>query len=509
MTLGDRADPAASDQTGSSPLVRRVAALIEATQSAYRDEAPLRLLEVAAERLHEPLRVAIAGRVKTGKSTLLNALVGDELAPTDEGECTRVVTWYQHGLVYRVMATPKGGQPEQVRFARESGAIEVDLGNRTADDLERLTVDWPARTLKAATYIDTPGMDSISTDISAKSFSFLTEDEEMSTPSDAVVFLLRHLHTSDVGFLEAFHHEDQFQPTPVNCLAVLSRADEVAVGRLDALESAAKIAARYSTEPRLRALVQRVVPVAGLLAQAAVNLRELEFRRLRELALSDAAAVDRLLLSVDRFVADTAAVNLTPTERRLLLDRFGMFGVRYSVHLIRGGDIRGAADLARHLVRVSGIIELREALTTQFTLRKDTLKARSAMQTVAHVLENHPNSKSRELRARLEEIRSGAHEFRELQLLNQIRRSEITLASGDMAEVERLLGCDGGEPIARLGLPVEADEEDVRRALSDTLERWRRRAESPVSTRQISDAARVIVRTCEGMYVQLATTTTR
>ncbi len=220
-------------------------------------------------------------------------------------------------------------------------------------------------------------------------------------------------------------------------------------------------------------------------------------------------AVDRLLLSVDRFVADTAAVNLTPTERRLLLDRFGMFGVRYSVHLIRGGDIRGAADLARHLVRVSGIIELREALTTQFTLRKDTLKARSAMQTVAHVLENHPNSNSRELRARLEEIRSGAHEFRELQLLNQIRRSEITLASADMAEVERLLGCDGGEPIARLGLPVEADEEDVRRALSDTLERWRRRAESPVSTRQISDAARVIVRTCEGMYVQLATTTTR
>ena len=41
------------------------------------------------------LRVAIAGRVKAGKSTLLNALVGERLAATDAGECTRIVTWYR------------------------------------------------------------------------------------------------------------------------------------------------------------------------------------------------------------------------------------------------------------------------------------------------------------------------------------------------------------------------------------------------------------------------------
>ena len=40
------------------------------------------------ERLDEPLRVAIAGKVKAGKSTLLNALVGEQVAPTDAGECT-------------------------------------------------------------------------------------------------------------------------------------------------------------------------------------------------------------------------------------------------------------------------------------------------------------------------------------------------------------------------------------------------------------------------------------
>ena len=77
-------------------------------------------------RLHEPLRVAIAGKVKAGKSTLLNALVGDELAPTDAGECTRIVTWYRHGITYRVTLVPRQGAPRQVPFTRDGGAIDVD-----------------------------------------------------------------------------------------------------------------------------------------------------------------------------------------------------------------------------------------------------------------------------------------------------------------------------------------------------------------------------------------------
>ena len=55
-------------------------------------------VDAVTQRLDEPLRVAIAGRVKAGKSTLLNALIGERLAATDAGECTRIVTWYRHGL---------------------------------------------------------------------------------------------------------------------------------------------------------------------------------------------------------------------------------------------------------------------------------------------------------------------------------------------------------------------------------------------------------------------------
>ena len=72
-----------------------VTAVADASELALRLTASTALHERAdaiAARFHGPLRVAIAGRTKAGKSTLLNALVGERLATTDAGECTRIVT---------------------------------------------------------------------------------------------------------------------------------------------------------------------------------------------------------------------------------------------------------------------------------------------------------------------------------------------------------------------------------------------------------------------------------
>ena len=40
-------------------------------------------------------------------------------------------------------------------------------------------------------------------------------------------------------------------------------------------------------------------------------------------------------------------------------------------------------------------------------------------------------------------------------------------------------------------------------ALGNAIGRWQRRAESPMSSRDVADASRVVIRTCEGLLVSL------
>jgi hypothetical protein len=101
----------------------------------------------------------------------------------------------------------------------------------------------------------------------------------------------------------------------------------------------------------------------------------------------------------------------------------------------------------------------------------------------------------------LERIAAGAHEFAEIRLLNALRIGALAVKDAELEDMERLLGGAGPSLVARLGLEADASPDAVRQALEATLNRWRRRAESPLSPRPVGDAARVLVRTCEGLLV--------
>ena len=61
------------------------------------------------------------GTLKAGKSTLVNALVGEDIAPTDATEATRIVTWFRNGPTPKVTANHRGGRRSNVPIARDAG----------------------------------------------------------------------------------------------------------------------------------------------------------------------------------------------------------------------------------------------------------------------------------------------------------------------------------------------------------------------------------------------------
>lgn len=494
MNSPARANPSIS--TAVRALLRRAA-------ETYRDQpATAGRLRAQIDRLDEPLRVAVAGKIKAGKSTLLNALVGEQIAPTDAGECTRVVTWYRDAASPRVTLVPRTGAPRQLPLTRTDGRLQFDLQGSEPEDVDRVLVDWPSRGLQTTTLIDTPGIASLSTRISARSIALLAPDDQPSD-ADAVVYLMRHLHATDVRFLESFYDDVGAPAAIVNTVAVLSRADEIGAGRLDAMVSARQVARRYRTEPKVRRLCQTVVAVTGLLAQTARTLRQAEFSALSELAQSSRDELDSLLLSADRFVMEDAHPTLPAQTRGALVERFGMFGLRLATTLIRQGH-REPTGFADELVRRSGLDELRSVLATQFSERRDVLKARSALLLLDRILREQPRPEGQLLSGEVERILAGAHEFRELRLLAELRAPDVVLPPEVRSDAERLLGAHGAATPHRLGLEPDADPAQVRAAVVDALGRWQRRAESPLADRAASDRARVVVRSCEGMLARLS-----
>src|SRR4029079_3528783 len=204
----------------------QVRAILGGTIQAYRNDPAYQQrpdvhneLERIGYRLNQPIRIALAGTLKAGKSTLVNALVGEDIAPTDATEATRIVTWFRHGTIPKVTATHRRGRRSNVPIARGSNGsagLTFDFASLDPEDVVALDVEWPApglidptlidspgtpAELIDATIIDTPGTSSLSRDVSQRTLRLLVPEDGVPRV-DAVVFLLRTLNAADIALLK-------------------------------------------------------------------------------------------------------------------------------------------------------------------------------------------------------------------------------------------------------------------------------------------------------------------
>jgi len=472
-------------------LADRAHSMLRDALELYRDSPrATNWLRRHVDRLGEPVRVAVAGQPEVGKSTLVNSLVGEEIAPLSVEEGSQVLAWYRGGATPRAQVYPTQAPPRDVPAARMGGRMHIDLEGWRSDQLDRVVVDWPSRTLRGLTLIDTPGIDS--SEVGSR----------ISLDADAVLYLMRQPHSTDVGFLQSLQDHPIAREAPVNSIVVLSRADEVGGGRIDALTSAKRLARRYRTDVGLTGLCQNAIAVSGLLAHAGRTLTDEEMVSLGVLATAARRELETAMVSADRFVGDGVPLRLDSRTRLALLERFGMFGIRLVTTLIRQGFTTADA-LSAELVTRSGLAELRESIRQCFTDRHDVLKARSALLALEVVLRMEPRPAARRLVSALEALVVSAHDFRELRLLAALHGGRTALPDPLADEARRLVGGVGTELPARLGFEREATGHELHDAVSDALRRWQEQAENHALGTGQRRAARVVVRSCEGIVAQL------
>jgi hypothetical protein len=337
-----------------------------------------------AAQLSEPLRVAVVGRVSAGKSTLVNALLAQNVAATGAGETTRVPCWFRYGTWTTSVLRQANGQVKPVRLV--DGHLPDVLSSGGLALGVQLEVTMPVPILRTATIVDTPGIAGVNDEVAGQTAALLTAatDDAAHRVEALVVVLTGPLRADEAAAMAALAKAVPAAGT-VPAVAALTRVDTLHPDPTTAFKLAGELAASIAdAHPDL---FTAVVPIAGLLASTAMSgaLTETDARCLAEIATAWDASTRAIALADARlFAVEEGPVTLP--QRRRLVDLLGCAGI--SLCLTRLSDRPGAdaTALTDHLRTLSGIDDLLNALRAALADRSDLLKASVAAHALRMIL---------------------------------------------------------------------------------------------------------------------------
>jgi hypothetical protein len=441
-----------------------------------------------------PLRVAVAGRVKAGKSTLVNALLRQRVAPTAVGECTKLVTWYSYGVPEQLCVVRRDGGRSTYAL-RPDGSLPPDLPV-PLEEVDHLEVSLSVDALKRLTLIDTPGLASTTTAVAAATRELLALDGASRGAVAAADVLLLVLpvepRADELEVLARF--DEQFQGvshTALNAVGVLSRVDQSAVPASEVPVRAAALSRRLLEDHRLQ--LASVLPVNGLLAETAScgALTERDVSTLRDLVALGPERVRLLLLCADRFAS--AVSDVPAAARQRLVELLDLHGVERALELL--ATATGAAALSGALLEHSGFDALHREVFAGFARRHDVHKASWALGALlrAHVADPSDAARVRDVVEQLL-LNPDLHAVRVLRAVQSVASGDVALAPDLADDLRRLadhVGLDPDAPDAGLRLTTDAAVAGARR--------WRAVAGDARSGPRLREVAEIATRAYENL----------
>ncbi len=461
----------------TGPLTTRLATLCDDIVVHVGQDVADQVRQVG-DRLGEPLRVAIAGRLKAGKSTLVNALIGRRVAPTAVGECTRLVTRFRYGPADRVDVVRRDGARHSLPLD-DDGMIPRRLGVPTGT-VAHLDVTVTSDRLRDLIVVDTPGLASADTRVSARAARVVgapfDDDVDAGSASEvaaaeAVVYVFTQaVRADDVRALEAFRVASaRLAAGPVNAVGVFGKADTLVGGAGDPWPVALPLARQQAD--LLARTVSDVVPVVGLLAETGEAGRLTAADCAALAALAAAPDLPLLLASADLFRSRPAPVGAPQRERLLAL--LDLYGIGFAVAQLTADPHLGTGELVRRLVQASGFGRLRTTLDEAFRWRADAIKAGWALTRLDRLAGRAAAPADREaLRDAVEQLlRDPAyHRLRLLDAAQRVATGAVPLPAPWEQELARLATSDDPRWILRL---PDAGPAELAAAARAAANRWR------------------------------------
>lgn len=480
------------------------------------------ILEQSYQRLHQPMRVAIVGLIKAGKSTLMNALLGEQVVATGTVEATFNINWFKYDRDSSIIVYFKDNRSPETKSIAELQALTL-RAQENQDyllSIKYIEVRYPNDILKTFNLIDTPGLDSFYKDDSDNTKEFLqlygeeltAITQQEAANADAVMYLFsQSISTIDKDIMETFAGSTLNGTTPINAIGILTKVDNCWSDYDEPMIGVTKIVKRLSEHPQIKRLFYNISPICGLLALGAQTLTLEEFQILQELAQVPPDSLKSKLRVQERFTQrEYPEIPISPTKRQLVWQKLGQYGVWLACSLITQG-INDLETLQTELLKSSGVLELKNLIVSHFGHRAFLIKLNTALQEInsAYFQQRYQLPESargilENIVGQFEQIQANDSGFAEFKVLRNYYDQKLDFDEVETEQLLQITGEYGTDIINRLGLKEPCNQQEKNTVALKRMQYWQERASDYLGTEANSiAAANILARSYEKILYEV------
>jgi len=512
---------------------------------ADASELGLKISELST-RVDKPLRVAIVGIMKAGKSTLMNALVKEKLVFTGNVETTYTVSWFKYGekpslrIVFRQTDKDKqaGKKPESLNATfedLEKWTVRLKAKeNPQINDVAYIEIYYPNEILKTLELIDTPGLCSsynldakntldflgVKSAAEAKELDRITQKE--ASLADAIIYAFtRSAGDTDQKLLSQFHGNSLENSSPINALGVYTRSDfswEPDTGK-SPVEIARQITDRTMHHPEMKRMLYATLPVSAKPVEGLVLLTENEWDYLKGLTEIDNYELIELIENVPTFTEkaqdefidpDIKKVVGSPEMRSGIENKIGIYGVYEIVNFLKQDQSR--TEILECLYAKTGVKAVNDLIISHFGNRSFIIKAqyiflflKEECGKLSRISENKFLKEiCKYILDEIDHIETTEHVFQELKILQNYYNQLFTFNDEtEHEEFVQITGEQGKHCEAKLGLKNPLMVSEMADIAKDKIRQWHARGNEFGVSRNYEYAAGVIARSYEIIHYHL------
>lgn len=373
-------------------------------QTPWRDMYAGRLT-VLSEKADMPCELAIAGRVKAGKSSFLNALIGEDLAMVGVNETTATINFFKYGFPRDASHPVKvvwddGHEEWQTREFLDSlqGNTKEILDKAQKIDHLEYFVNNPI--LHNVTLVDTPGTGALVDEHEERVNDYLCAQREklrekhskqsvqLKDRADAVVIVTGRVPQATTNEMVAMFNEDS---SAFNTIGVMTKID---LEEGTTAEDWQRRCKDYMS--MLRQQLSNIIPVSAGVYRTVMRMKRTNAIATMQEVLRKIPEMyfDKLMSNSNIFMSDSIddmlqEWGISRQEKSQILSYTPDWRVFYTIATeVYRNDLSVAED---NLIRYSGMETVKKALESQFFTRSRVIRCARIMKEVHAMLEEIRN----------------------------------------------------------------------------------------------------------------------